>query len=105
MKATQHLTFDQYLALSYDRDYKHKRDQYAAVAIPEYWIVNPEDQTVLILQLQTGAYTKVGIFQGDRSGGQCSSFFSVRYAQDKFSNATNSRNGSQNTMIQLSHFP
>jgi Uma2 family endonuclease len=29
--------------------------------------VNPEDQTVLILQLQTGAYTKVGIFQGERS--------------------------------------
>lgn len=52
---------------SYERDYMQKRDQYAAVAIPEYWIVNPEEQTVLVLQLQTGAYTEVGIFKGERS--------------------------------------
>ncbi|MEX0270270.1 Uma2 family endonuclease [Leptolyngbyaceae cyanobacterium UHCC 1019] len=52
---------------SYDRDYLHKRDQYAAVAVPEYWIVNPEEQTVLVLQLKAGAYIEVGTFKGERS--------------------------------------
>jgi Uma2 family endonuclease len=27
--------------LNYDRDYEHKRDEYAARGIPEYWLVDP----------------------------------------------------------------
>ena len=49
------------------RDYEEKREQYAARGIPEYWIVNPYDQVVIVLRLEAGAYTEVGRFQaGER---------------------------------------
>lgn len=50
-----------------DRDRIRKRDQYAARSIPEYWLIDPGNQTVMVLQLQNGSYGEVGIFQaGDR---------------------------------------
>ena len=47
-----------------DRDYTAKREQYAARGIPEYWIADPDDQVVIVLQLKAGAYVEVGRFQG-----------------------------------------
>ncbi len=49
-----------------DRDYARKRDQYAARGIPEYWIVDPQQQIVAVLRLESGLYIEVGTFQGDR---------------------------------------
>ena len=46
------------------RDYQEKRKQYAARGISEYWIVDPDDQIVLVLRLASGAYQTVGQFQG-----------------------------------------
>jgi len=46
-----------------DRDLVRKRDQYAAREIPEYWLVNPEQQTVTVLQWQDGIYVEVGVFR------------------------------------------
>ncbi|MDX2099056.1 MAG: Uma2 family endonuclease [Leptolyngbyaceae cyanobacterium bins.59] len=51
---------------SYDRDYIRKRHQYAVIGVPEYWIVNPDDGTVLVLEWQAGHYVEVGRFQGDQ---------------------------------------
>lgn len=48
-----------------DRDLIRKRDQYAARGIPEYWLVDPEVQTVTVLQLQNDRYGEVGRLQGD----------------------------------------
>jgi Uma2 family endonuclease len=48
-----------------DRDLIRKREQYAARDIPEYWLVDPEQQTVTILQWQDGNYREVGVFQAD----------------------------------------
>lgn len=48
-----------------ERDRIRKRDQYAARGIPEYWLVEPEAQTVMVLQWQTGSYEEVGLFKGD----------------------------------------
>jgi Uma2 family endonuclease len=44
--------------LNYDRDYKHKRDEYAARGIPEYWIVDPAPDRawVQVGTLMNGAY-------------------------------------------------
>jgi Uma2 family endonuclease len=50
-----------------DRDYISKRDQYAARGIPEYWIVDPQQQIVAVLRLESGQYIEVGVFQGDRA--------------------------------------
>jgi Uma2 family endonuclease len=50
-----------------DRDYISKRDQYAARGIPEYWIVDPQDQMVAVLRLESGEYVEVGMFQGEQA--------------------------------------
>lgn len=39
-----------------DRDYRYKRSEYAARGIPEYWIVDPEREQVLVLKLVDGLY-------------------------------------------------
>ncbi|MCY7284176.1 MAG: Uma2 family endonuclease [Cyanobacteria bacterium CAN_BIN43] len=50
-----------------DRDYINKRAQYAAIEIEEYWIVDPTEQTVLVLELAGEEYKEVGQFQGGDS--------------------------------------
>jgi Uma2 family endonuclease len=51
--------------LQHNRDYIAKRAQYQACGIPEYWIINPETQTILVLTLTETPYTEVGTFSGD----------------------------------------
>ena len=48
-----------------NRDYITKQEQYAARGILEYWIVDPNDQVVVVLRLEAGAYLEVGRFQGN----------------------------------------
>ena len=50
-----------------ERDYDHKRAQYAARGIPEYWIVDPQEQMVAVLRLESGQYVEVGVFQGEQA--------------------------------------
>jgi Uma2 family endonuclease len=50
-----------------DRDYIHKRAQYAAIAVPEYWLIDPIAQTVLVLTLDGEIYREVGVFSGDEA--------------------------------------
>lgn len=50
--------------LQRDRDYIAKRMQYQDRAIPEYWIIDPQLQTVLVLKLVNNFYTEIGTFQG-----------------------------------------
>lgn len=44
------------------RDLKTKRLEYAEAGIPEYWIVNPLDQTITVLVLEGNAYIVHGEF-------------------------------------------
>ena len=64
-----------------ERDTDVKRLDYAQARIPEYWIVNPMDETVTVLVLEGDAYTEHGVF---RRGGQaesvCLEGFSVSVA-------------------------
>jgi Uma2 family endonuclease len=50
---------------NYQRDYEEKRLQYAARGIPEYWIIDPDRQCVLVLSLAGEAY-KTQRFNGDQ---------------------------------------
>jgi Uma2 family endonuclease len=56
------------------RDYINKRAQYAArcfadtarVDVPEYWLVDPKNQTVTVLEVQGNDYREVGDLQENR---------------------------------------
>lgn len=50
--------------LQHDRDYVAKRSQYQDVGIPEYWLIDPEQQMITVLELQNGLYAEVGCFKG-----------------------------------------
>ena len=51
--------------LQHDRDYVAKRSQYQDRGIPEYWIIDPQLKTVLILELTDAGYTEVATLSGD----------------------------------------
>jgi Uma2 family endonuclease len=46
------------------RDYLDKRNQYEWRGIPEYWIVDPQQQRVTVLAMVGGAYQE-SLFEGD----------------------------------------
>jgi Uma2 family endonuclease len=45
------------------RDLVDKHRDYAEAGIPDYWIVNPLDETITVLRLQDGHYAEHGIFR------------------------------------------
>jgi Uma2 family endonuclease len=52
------------------RDYDHKRTDYARAGISEYWIVDPQENQVTVLVLQNGTYAEHGVFKiGDTASG------------------------------------
>jgi Uma2 family endonuclease len=49
------------------RDTEEKPRDYAEAQIPEYWIVNPLDETISVLTLDSDAYTERGRFRRGES--------------------------------------
>jgi Uma2 family endonuclease len=45
------------------RDYVDKLKQYEDRGIPEYWIVDPQDQTISVLKLEVDHYVQLGVFR------------------------------------------
>jgi len=45
-----------------DRDLIDKRHDYAEGGVPEYWIVNPQDETITVLKLDGSVYVEHGVF-------------------------------------------
>ncbi|MCU0490164.1 MAG: Uma2 family endonuclease [Chloroflexaceae bacterium] len=61
-----------------ERDLVEKRGDYAEGGIPEYWIVNPETQTITVLRLDGDAYVEHGVFgRGEMATSALLSGFSV----------------------------
>jgi Uma2 family endonuclease len=52
-----------------ERDTVEKVTDYAEAGIPEYWIVNPEAETITVLTLQGEAYATHGVFRRGESAG------------------------------------
>jgi Uma2 family endonuclease len=50
---------------NYQRDYQAKARQYAAIGVPEYWLIDPERSVILVGILTNGAYA-FEEFRGDR---------------------------------------
>lgn len=51
---------------SIKRDYRYQRSEYAALEVPEYWIVDPLAEKVVLLQLEEGLYEEQE-FRADQS--------------------------------------
>jgi Uma2 family endonuclease len=47
------------------RDLEKKREEYAEAGIPEYWIVDPEFETITVLTLIDGSYKVHGEFRSE----------------------------------------
>jgi Uma2 family endonuclease len=61
-----------------ERDTRIKRADYAEAGIPEYWIVNPLDDTITVLVLEGDRYAEHGVFRrGERAGSQLFAGLSV----------------------------
>ncbi len=46
------------------RDYEAKRRQYQERGIPEFWLVDPEQQIITVLTLEEDEYQELGVFEG-----------------------------------------
>jgi Uma2 family endonuclease len=46
-----------------ERDLVEKVQDYAEAGVPEYWIVNPQAETITVLRLEGTAYVEHGIFK------------------------------------------
>ncbi len=44
-----------------ERDLVDKRGDYAEGLVPEYWIVNPQTETITVLRLREGVYDEAGV--------------------------------------------
>ncbi|MFN6516526.1 MAG: Uma2 family endonuclease [Nostoc sp. CreGUA01] len=53
---------------SIKRDYRYKRSEYAAVEVPEYWIVDPLKEKISVLWLEEGFYEET-VFASDQQIG------------------------------------
>jgi Uma2 family endonuclease len=51
---------------SISRDYRRKRSEYAALEVPEYWIVDPLKNQICVLLLEEGLYEEA-VFTGSQS--------------------------------------
>lgn len=49
------------------RDLVEKRADYAEGGVPEYWIVNPNAETVMVLRLEGTAYVEAGTYRRGQS--------------------------------------
>ncbi len=45
------------------RDYDRKRQQYEELGVLEYWLIDPAQGQITVLELQNGLYAEVGVFQ------------------------------------------
>jgi Uma2 family endonuclease len=46
-----------------ERDLIDKRSDYAEAHVPEYWIVNPQTETITVLRLHGDAYQEAGVYR------------------------------------------
>jgi Uma2 family endonuclease len=64
-----------------ERDLVDKRGDYAEAHVPEYWIVNPQTETITVLRLRGDAYEEAGIYRrGESASSMLLPDFSVAVA-------------------------
>lgn len=66
---------------NYIRDYVDKPQEYAAIGIPEFWIIDPDRSVVLVLTLVDGRYDSIAFRGDDRIVSPTFPAFSLTVAQ------------------------
>jgi Uma2 family endonuclease len=65
-----------------ERDLVVKRGDYAEGRVPEYWIVNPQTETITVLRLRGDTYEEAGIYRrGESAASALLAGFSVAVAE------------------------
>jgi len=65
-----------------ERDLVEKRGDYAEARVPEYWIVNPRSESIIVLRLRDNAYEEAGTYRrGDAATSALRPEFSVAVAK------------------------
>ena len=79
-----------------ERDLVDKRGDYAEGRVPEYWIVNPQTETITVLRLRGDAYEEAGIYRrGESAASSCCRVF--RSLSRRFSTRIDSEKVVQDT--------
>lgn len=66
---------------SRERDLVEKRSDYAAAGIEEYWIVDPDEGRITVLELRSGAYETAGEYKpGDQAASPLLKGFAIDVA-------------------------
>jgi len=64
-----------------ERDLVEKRGDYAEGRVPEYWIVNPQTDTIAVVRLRGDAYEEAGIYRrGESAASKLLRDFSIAVA-------------------------
>ncbi|HEX7378433.1 MAG TPA: Uma2 family endonuclease [Pirellulales bacterium] len=64
------------------RDLIEKRGDYAEAQVPEYWIVNPQTETIMVLRLSKNTYEEAGVYtRGQLATSALRPGFSIAVAQ------------------------
>ena len=64
-----------------ERDLVEKRVDYAEGCVPEYWIVNPQTETITVLRLRGDAYEEAGTYRrGESASSELLAGFTVDVA-------------------------
>ena len=65
-----------------ERDLVDKRIDYAEAGIPEYWVVDPRDQTITVLELRADGYVEHGVHaRGEEAASRLLAGFRVHVAE------------------------
>ncbi len=65
-----------------NRDLEEKRKDYAEGGVPEYWVVDPQEERILVMKLKGRRYVPHGTFiRGQRAASALLSGFSVDVSQ------------------------
>ncbi|MBN4005639.1 Uma2 family endonuclease [Nostoc sp. LPT] len=62
---------------SVKRDYRYKRSEYAALEVPEYWIVDPLETKISVLLLEDGFYEETVFTANQQIGSRIFSEFNI----------------------------
>ena len=46
-----------------ERDLVDKRSDYAEAGVPEYWIINPQTETITVLRLEGNSFKEAGAYR------------------------------------------